>query len=1201
MKRIMQWKRGTAALLTAVLCCAGQALAEPDSFWLGTGRDGPLTVSTPGFETNRYAQVVAPSLPGDTDIDVGSVSGFAAGDLVMIHQTTGLVPAPDSGSATNVELANSPVGRWEFARVSSVSGNVLRFTAPLLYSYAASVSQVVRVPEYTSVTVASSGSIVAPAWNGQVGGILAFLVQNSVTNDGSISATGAGFRGGTYVQDTSGSVGCTGLNELPPKGAQRGEGLGNTPGSASTGRGNVGNAGGGGICFKSGGGGGGSRGKGGQGGSANSSLDPRGVGGLSGAPVVFDPYLRLVFGGGGGSGHGNGAGASAQNGSRGGGIVLIRANQLLGAGIIEAEGGDVSTEMNVDAGGGGGGGGTVLARFVGSAACNRASVMGGNGGYTNGTTSAGWAGPGGGGGGGYVRVQGAGGTCNVRATGGSQGYVSTSSTLEPYGAATGSLGAAERLSTALIRPAVPTLNEPVPGLVTNWIRPAVKATYSGPGTALLGIFVDGIESGFLTCDSSGLCSGNVGRDLAAGSHQITVAVRVDGLWSAQTAARTLEIDLSPPAAPVVTSPTPGAVTNDQLPLVQGTAEALSTVEILIDGKSLGTAKADSAGAWSFKPTTLVAQGTRSLQVRATDVAGNTGALSSAISFVIDATPPARPVVVSPVSDSSTNVVRPTIQGTAEAGSTVIVLIDDRDSGGVPVNASGAWSLVAPADLANGSHTVKATARDAAGNVSAVSATTTFTVDTVRPDTTITVAPSNPSRFTSTSFSFSSSEAGSFECSLDDAAFTACTSPFAVSGLGNGTHKVQVRAKDTAGNVDESPAAHTWTVDTVPPVAPVVTSPSPGGYLASLAFAGTAEAGSTVTVRVDGSNVGTAMANAIGAWSLTSTSSVSDGTHTVDARAEDAAGNASALSASVTFQVDTAAPDTNLTSNPTGVVNSASATLTFTSEAGVTFECNLDGAGFAACSSPLNLEGLVDGTHTFEVRARDRAGNVDATPATASWVSDTGAPTVSITAGPSGATNATSATFSFSSNEFGATFECSLDGGAFAACSNPVTFPSLAGGEHTLMVRARDAVGTLSETATRTWTVDTLAPDTTITQKPEAQTQETSAIFAFQSETGATFECSLDMGTYAACSSPVTYSDLVPGNHTFSVRAKDVAGNVDATPASHSWAINRPTSPGGGGEEEPTTGCACSASGFDPSMSVMALAGLAAFVSRRRRK
>lgn len=1188
-------------MLAVALCSAGPALAEPDSFWLGTGRDGAVTVSSANTVINRYAQVTAPTAPGDTDIDVSSTTGFAAGDLVMIHQTTGLIPVPASGSSANVDLSTSPVGRWELARVSSVSTNQLLFTAPLVYSYAASVSQVIRVPEYTTVTVSSGASIVATPWNGSVGGIIAFLAQGSLTNNGTISAVGAGFRGATYVRDTSGSKGCseTEMNEPAARGAQKGEGLGNGPGL--TGRGNIGNAGGGGICYKSGGGGGSNRGKGGIGGFAHDTMDGRAVGGYAGAPVLFDPFLQLVFGGGGGSGHGSEVGGSAQGGAAGGGIILIRANQLLGAGDILADGNAVSYVPTTDASGGGGGGGTVLARFVGSAACKSATAVGGDGGYTN--ASSGKIGPGGGGGGGYVRVQGSSVPCTVRAASGLAGSTIVGGLFQDYGATNGSLGLQEKTLYGLIQPAVPTLNEPVTGSATNLTKPFVSATYSGQGTAVVGVFVDGIESGTLTCNSSGNCTGYLNRGLTEGSHQIAVASRVDGLWSARTATRTFMVDLTVPAAPTVTSPVNGAKINDRYPLIQGRSEALSTVEIFIDGSSLGTATADSAGLWSFKPTTLLAEGNRSLQAKARDVAGNTGALSSAISITIDVTAPGKPTIIKPEQDSVTNVTLPTIEGIAESGSTVTIYIDDAVVG-TTTSSSSTWSFVVPAPLAGKTYGVKATAKDAAGNVSPASSVTTFTVDTVRPDTTLDPAstPPNPSRFTAASFAFSSNEpGGSFECRLDTAAFAPCLSPYDVSGLAHGSHTVQVRAKDKAGNLDDSPASFSWMVDTVAPAAPVVTSPSAGASLSMLSFAGTAEAGSTVTVLVDGSSLGTAVADASGAWSFTSISDVTQGSHSVTSRATDAAGNVGPTSSAITFTWDTRAPDTTITSAPSGVVTSASATLTFTSEAGATFECSLDGSEFAACASPLNLDGLVDGTHNFKVRATDPAGNVDATPATASWVSDTGVPSVSIASGPAKVTNETSATFSFESNELGASFECGLDGAAFVVCSNPVTFTSLADGSHTLQVRAKDPVGNFSGAESWTWTVDTVVPETSITQKPEAQTQETSATFSFGSnETGGSFECKLDGGDFAPCTSPVTYSNLAAGSHTLQVRAKDAAGNVDASPESYSWTISSPTNPGDGGGDDDPQGCGCSSPAGDPSAAVMALMGLAAFVRRRRK-
>jgi hypothetical protein len=140
-----------------------------------------------------------------------------------------------------------------------------------------------------------------------------------------------------------------------------------------------------------------------------------------------------------------------------------------------------------------------------------------------------------------------------------------------------------------------------------------------------------------------------------------------------------------------------------------------------------------------------------------------------------------------------------------------------------------------------------------------------------------------------------------------------------------------------------------------------------------------------------------------------------------------------------------------------------------------------------------------------------------------------------------------------------TFECSLDGGAFTACASPAAFSGLADGEHQFAVRAVDSVGIWDPTpATHAWTQDTTPPETTITGAPAAVTKVDTASFTFQgsdaqaSASALSFECSLDGGAWAACSSPASYSGLADGVHQFAVRAADDLGNVDATPASHSW-------------------------------------------------
>jgi hypothetical protein len=95
--------------------------------------------------------------------------------------------------------------------------------------------------------------------------------------------------------------------------------------------------------------------------------------------------------------------------------------------------------------------------------------------------------------------------------------------------------------------------------------------------------------------------------------------------------------------------------------------------------------------------------------------------------------------------------------------------------------------------------------------------------------------------------------------------------------------------------------------------------------------------------------------------------------------------------------------------------------------------------------------------------------------------------------------------------------------------------------------------------------DTTPPETTITASPANPTVSTSASFSFSSnESGSTFQCRIDGGSYASCTSPKTYSSLAVGSHTFDVRATDQAGNVDSTPATRTWQITSGSSGGPSG-------------------------------------
>jgi probable HAF family extracellular repeat protein len=227
-----------------------------------------------------------------------------------------------------------------------------------------------------------------------------------------------------------------------------------------------------------------------------------------------------------------------------------------------------------------------------------------------------------------------------------------------------------------------------------------------------------------------------------------------------------------------------------------------------------------------------------------------------------------------------------------------------------------------------------------------------------------------------------------------------------------------------------------------------------------------------------------------------------------------------------------------------------------------FECKLDAALFEPCKSPKGFGAqvpagdagrLADGSHTFSIRATDAVGNVGPV-ASYSWTVDTQGPTVAITAKPADPTNSTNATFAFSS-EPGASLECRRDFAAWGSCASPKTYPGpLADGQHTFSARATDSLGNVGPEASHVWSIDTVAPAVAIAEKPTDPTTSTSASFAFSSEAGASVECKLDGGAFAACVSPTSYAGpLADGAHTFSVRAVDAVGNVGL--ASHAWTID----------------------------------------------
>ena len=97
----------------------------------------------------------------------------------------------------------------------------------------------------------------------------------------------------------------------------------------------------------------------------------------------------------------------------------------------------------------------------------------------------------------------------------------------------------------------------------------------------------------------------------------------------------------------------------------------------------------------------------------------------------------------------------------------------------------------------------------------------------------------------------------------------------------------------------------------------------------------------------------------------------------------------------------------MSDGPANLTNSTNAFFRFnSSEDNSTFQCSLDGAAFAACTSPQSYSGLADGSHSFQVRAIDPAGNIDPAPAGRNWIVDTTPPETTISEGPADPTNST---------------------------------------------------------------------------------------------------------------------------------------------------------------------------------------------------
>ena len=666
--------------------------------------------------------------------------------------------------------------------------------------------------------------------------------------------------------------------------------------------------------------------------------------------------------------------------------------------------------------------------------------------------------------------------------------------------------------------------------------------------------------------------------LGDGSHSFEVkAIDQAGNVDPGPASFTWTIDTTPPSLQITLGPS--GLTNDSTPTFGFSAEPGVSFECSIDESA--PAFGPCSGATSHTPAVPLSDGPHTFRVRAGDAATNQATATR--SFNVDTAAPPAPELSATVPPSPANDNTPQIVGTAPAG-TSVKLYGSAACTGSPLATVTAAELGGGIEVSvpdNSSTTFGATTTTAAENVSGCSEPLTYVEDSAAPDTQINIKPNALTNSSAASFGFSGNDGAgsvaSFECRRDSGTWAACPSPKEYTGLAEGSHSFDVKAIDQAGNVDPSPASFNWTIDLTTPQ-PAIDSVSKAllraGETSDLTWH--ANENGAFELRIGGADCTTGAVIDSGPYAgqpATDVSSVAaaqlaEGSNTLRLCLTDGAGNRGLVTTSVSK--DTAAPDTQITTKPNAPTNSTTAIFAFSgSDPGGSglafFECRRDGGTWAACPSPKEYVGLAESAHSFEVKAIDSAGNVDASAATFNWTIDTTAPETTITLKPASLTNSASVKFEFSGNDGAgsglAFFECRRDGGTWAACPSPREYTGLSEGAHSFEVKAIDQAGNVDSTpATFSWTVDTTAPETTINTKPAALTNITNASFGFNGSDPAgsgvaSFECRRDGGAWASCPPPKEYTGLVEGNHSFEVKAIDLAGNVDPSPATFNWMID----------------------------------------------
>lgn len=460
------------------------------------------------------------------------------------------------------------------------------------------------------------------------------------------------------------------------------------------------------------------------------------------------------------------------------------------------------------------------------------------------------------------------------------------------------------------------------------------------------------------------------------------------------------------------------------------------------------------------------EGPHSAQIIATDRAGNSSQ-PVMVGFTVDLTPPVVQFNQTPASR------------TADLNAVFAFSAQDALSGleGYECRNSDSAPWVActspiSQNFTEGAQKFSVRASDRVGNVSQP-ISYSWTIDRTAPSVRITRSPVGYTNVAIAALEFSGVPGGKnivrFECSLDNAAFSNCTSPLSTAALAEGTHRFSVRGYDDVGNVSQ-PAMANWVVDLTPPVARIDNGPAAITNIinAALAFSATDALSGIREIQCQLNNSGFQACTSVRNYLA-----LAEGSYTFEVRAIDNAGNTSTV-VRHTWRIDFTKPVVTIISGPAAQTKDINAILVFEAVDGgggaiARIECRLDTAvDWETCTSPKQYVGLNQGSHSFQVRAIDTAGNISDVK-TRAWFTDSIGPAINFGQQPLAVIpNNSNARFQFTVVDAGvgvASISCGLNG-QMAACTADTTreYQNLAVGDYSFRV---DAVDLLGNASTRT--------------------------------------------------------------------------------------------------------------------------------------